>query len=49
MSGVSQIQEQNEQTLALMREQNELLRERLRAQESSSLELPASGGEPHED
>ncbi len=36
MSGVSQIQEQNEQTLALLREQNELLRERLRAQESSS-------------
>ena len=30
MSGVFQIQEQNEQLLALQREQNELLRERLR-------------------
>ena len=42
MSGVHQIQEQNEQTLAL-------LRERLPVQEPSSPESPASGGEPHED
>ena len=31
MSGMDKIQAQNEQTLALLREQNELLRERTRA------------------
>ena len=41
MSGVSQIQEQNEQTLAL-------LRERLPVQEPTFPESPVTGGEPHE-
>ena len=36
MSGLRRVQEQSDQLLALLREQNELLRERLRAQESSS-------------
>ncbi len=33
MSGLSRVQEQNEQMLALLREQNEVLRERLSSQE----------------
>ena len=36
MSSLRRLQEQSDQLLALLREQNELLRERLRAQESSS-------------
>ena len=40
MSGVHQIQEQNEQILAATQEQNELLRKRL------ATEGPASGDKP---
>ena len=36
MSSLRRLQEQNEELLALQREQNELLRERLRVQETPS-------------
>ena len=36
MSGLRRLQEQNEELIALQREQNELLRERLRVQETPS-------------
>ena len=36
MSGLSRLHEQNEQLLALQREQNELLRERLGVREAAS-------------
>ena len=49
MSGIRRMQEQNEQLLALLREQNDLLRERLSVQESSPLESPSSTAEPQQD
>jgi hypothetical protein len=44
MSGVHQIQEQNEQILAATREQNELLRQRLGSEGPASSDRPETTG-----
>ncbi len=49
MSALRRIQEQNEQLLALLREQNNLLRERLPVQEAPSAHSEFSGAEPQQD
>ena len=49
MSGIRRMQEQNEQLLALLREQNDLLRERLPVQESSSPKSRSTRAEPQQD
>ena len=51
MSGIRRMQDQNEELLALLREQNDLLRERLPAEKASSRARPQAkrAGEPSSD
>jgi len=48
MSTMRRLQEQNDELLALMREQNAILRERLRARESSTSVSPSATAEPQQ-
>jgi hypothetical protein len=48
MSTMSRLQEQNDELLALMREQNTILREQLRPRESSNPGSPSAAPEPQQ-